>query len=64
MVLTLRHFGLLWKNHHHQTSDIENNDENLIRLFNEILKMRDALEEEDKKEEKEREEKERKEKEK
>ena len=45
-------------------ADIENNDENLIRLFNEILKMRDALEEEDKKEEKEREEKERKEKEK
>ena len=38
-------------------ADIENNDENLIRLFNEILKMRDALEEEDKKEEKERKEK-------
>ena len=45
-------------------ADIENNDENLIRLFNEILKMRDALEEEDKNKEKEREEKERKEKEK
>ena len=43
---------------------MENNNEHLIWLFNDILKMRDALEEEDKKEEKEREEKERKEKEK
>ena len=30
--------------------DLENNDEDLIRLFNEILAMRETLEEEERKE--------------